>query len=314
MIGSSKDHPIERLTVSAADNADDEHLRTALAEIAGQDPTLTIDAEQRGILHTLEGSGTSHLGSICDCLRGEYHVAINVGPLEAVLLETIRKPAEAEGKYIRQIGGHGNYGHCWLHIEPSKPHEGYAFTSTVSADALPHDYLSSIDRGVQQTMHSGVLSGQHLVDLKVTVVDGSYHETDSNNFAFQIAGAIALKNAVQKAVPVILEPMMSVEIEVPQGLAAAIRNEIYTHRGRVESDLAADGLSEIQAIVPLAELLLSNSSTLAEFPTELTGYEPVSRGGRSTDEGAGVTANKPNHPRQGRGSESAWPDPPSQAE
>ena len=301
--------PIVRLTVSASDSTHDKRLQTALVEIAAQDPTLRVDAEQMGIAHSLEGSSASHLESICNRLRDEYHLAINVSPPEAVLVETICKSGEAEGKFIRQVGGLGNYGHCKLHIEPSKSGEGYVFASAVSHDALPEEYLSSIERGVQSAMRLGVLSGHHLVDLKVTVVDGSYHAEDSNPVAFEMAGTIALRDAVRNAAPILLEPMMLVEIEeVPQELAATIRDEVNSHRGRVDRELTVNGWSEFRAIVPLSELLLSSSRLLAEFKTEFAGYEPVSDGGVSGDNGTGVTANKPSRPPHRRRSEMVRPD------
>jgi elongation factor G len=309
MSRSSKNHPIVHRTVSAADSTDDKRLQTALVEIASQDLTVSIISQQMRISHSLEGKSASQLESICDRLRDEYHLAINVSQPKAVLLETIRETGEGEGKFIRQIGGYGNYGHCKLHIEPNKSEEGYMFTSTVSDDVLPHEYVNSIDRGVQQAMQIGVLSGHHLVDLTATVIDGSYHVQDSNPIAFEIAGLTALQNAVRRASPVLLEPMMAVEIEVPEGLGDAIRHEIHRHRGRVERKVTVNDRSEIEAIVPLSELLLSSSRGLAEFPSEFAGYEPVSDDGISSEDGSGVTANKPNYPRPGRGSEAARPDP-----
>ena len=309
MSGSSMLPPIVRLTVSASDSTDDERLQTALVEIDAQDTTLRVDAQQMGIAHSLEGTSASHLESICNRLRDEYHLAINVSPPEAVLVETIRKSGEAEGKFIRQVGGLGNYGHCKLHIEPSTSGEGYVFASAVSHDALPKEYLSSIERGVQSAMRLGVLSGRPLVDLKVTVVDASYHALDSNPMAFEFAGAVALKDAVRNAAPVLLEPMMLVEIEeLPQELAATIRDEVKMHRGRIDRELTVNGWSEFRAIVPLSELLLSSSHLLAEFPAEFAGYEPVADGGVSGENGTGVPANKPSRPPHGRRSETARPD------
>ncbi|MFZ0747663.1 MAG: hypothetical protein WAM85_24880 [Terracidiphilus sp.] len=309
MSESSNGPPIVRLTVTAEDGDDDKRLQAVLVEIAGQDPALRIDAEPRGIAHPLSGASASHLESICNRLRDEYHLTINVSPLEAVLVETIRKSGEAEGKFIRQVGGLGNYGHCKLHIEPIKSGQGYVFASEVSDNVLPHEYLSSIERGVQRAMRVGVLSGHPLVDLKVTVVDGSYHALDSNPMAFEMAATVAFKNAVRNAAPVLLEPMMAVEIEeVPQELAATIREDVSMHRGRIERDLTVNGWSEFRAIVPLSELLLSSSRLLAEFPREFAGYEPASDGGVSGDDGIGVPAIKPNFPRQGRSFQADTPD------
>jgi elongation factor G len=158
-------------------------------------------------------------------------------------------------------------------------------------------------------MQSGVLSGRHLVDLKVTVTHGSYHAEDSNPIAFEIAGSTALQNAVQNAPRVLLEPVMALEIEVPERLAATIRREILVHRGRVEHQQIVNSWVEIEAIVPLSELLLSSSHGLAEFPSEFAGYETVSDDDISNENGPGVTENKPNYPQRGRGSETARPEP-----
>jgi elongation factor G len=224
------------------------------------------------------------------------------------LLETIRECGEAEGKFIRQIGGAGNYGHCKLRIESIKAGESYVFTSALGDDVLPHEYLSSIERGVKRSMQLGVHSGRHLVDLKVTVVDGSYHAEDSNPMAFEIAGMIALEHAFRNAAPVVLEPIMAVEIEVPEELEAATQNEIHQHRGRVETNVIANGWREIRAVVPLSELLVSNSG-IAVCPMEFVGYEVVQDDGSSDESGSGVTANKPNGPKPYRRSEMARPDP-----
>jgi elongation factor G len=299
MSGSSKGHPIFHLVVSAADGADDKRLQTALVEIAGQDPSVGINTQPQERLYSLEGRAESDLESVCDRLRDEYQLGINVGALKAVFLETIRKHAEAEGKYIRQTGGMGNYGHCKLRIDPSNPGKGYEFINDIRGGAVPNKYIKSIEKGVLGAMEMGILAGFPVVDVKVTLCDGSYHEGDSNEMAFKFAGSIAFKEAARKASPVVLELVMAVEIEVPEELTSAIRSEIQTHRGRVENRLTANGFSEIKAVVPLSELLASSSRGLAEFPMEFAGYEAVRDNGSSDENGSGVTANRPNDPRPG---------------
>lgn len=308
MSESSTDRPILRLVVSAVDGADDTQLRAALSQIAGQNTSVNVNAQPQDGHYSLEGRAESDLDSICDRLRDEYHLAINVGPPTAILLETVRKQAEGEGKYIRQTGGSGNYGHCKLRIEPDVPGKGYEFINDAKVGSIPSEYVESIDKGIQAAMKQGVLGGFPVVDVKVTLYDGSYHETDSNPMAFNFAALIAFKEAAKKASPVLLEPVMAVEIEVPEELSAATRQEIYQHRGRIESHVTADGFSEIEALVPLSELLVS-SSGISGCPMEFAGYEAVRDSGFTDENGSGVTANKPNGPRPGRRSETARPDP-----
>jgi len=309
MSGPRHDRPFLRLVVSAADAVDDQRLQMALAEIARQKhPSVIINTHPKDGTYDLEGTTESELDSICDLLRDEHHLAISVGPPTAILLETVRKPAEAEGKYIRQTGGSGNYGHCKLRIEPDEPGKGYQFINDTKAGSVPSEYIDSIDQGIQDAMRQGVLAGFPMVDVKVTLYDGSFHETDSNPMAFTFAGSIAFKEAAKKASPVLLEPMMAIEIEVLQELAPATRREVHAHRGRIESNVTADGFSAIKAVVPLSELLVS-SSRFAVCPMEFAGYEAVRDNGSSDENGLGVTANKPNGPRPNRRSEMARPDP-----
>ena len=308
MSESSKGRAFLRLVISAVDSTNDTYLQAALVRIARQNTSVTFNAQPRGGRYSLEGRTESDLDSVCDRLRDEYHLAINFGPPTAVLLETVRKQAEAEGKYIRQTGGSGNYGHCKLRIEPNEPGEGYKFINAISGGSVPSEYIRSIDQGIQTAMRQGILAGFPVVDVRVTLYDGSYHETDSNAAAFTFAGSIAFKEAAKYANRVLLEPMMAIEIEVPEELSAATRNEIYAHRGRVESNLSENGFSEIRAVVPLSELLVSDSG-IAVYPMEFVGYEAVQDNGLSDENGSDVIANKPNGPKPGGRSELAGPDP-----
>ena len=308
MSKSSTNRPILRLLVSPLNGADNSRLQAALVEIAGQDTSVNVNAQPQEGHYSLEAMTESALDSVCDRLRDEYRLSIDVGPPAAILLETVRRQAEAEGKYIRQTGGSGNYGHCKLRIEPAEPGKGYQFINDTGAGSVPSEYIHSIDQGIQTAMRQGVLAGIPVVDVKVTLYDGSFHETDSNPMAFTFAGSIAFKEAAKRASPVLLEPMMAIEIEVPQELAPATRHEVYRHRGRIESNVTANGFSEIKAVVPLSELLVS-SSGIAVFPMEFAGYEALRDSGSSDENGSGVTANKPNGPRPNRRSEMARPGP-----
>jgi elongation factor G len=294
MTGSSKGRPYLYLTVSAVDSGDDERLQKAMVEMDGHDPLTSVIPQPMQGSHIVEGETESQLDAICDRLRDEYKLSIKVGAPTVVLLETIREIGEAEGRYIRRTGGSANYGHCKLRIEPNVTGEGYSFISSVPGGVLPNEYVSSIDRGVQRAMQSGILRGFPLVDLKVNLIDGSYHAVDSNPEAFEIAGSIAFEHAARKASPVLLEPVMLVEIDVPDAFTAIVEPDIFQHRGRIDRMVSENGRSEIKAIVPLAELLASGFSSLAEFPTEFAGYEAVSDDGASDENGLGVTANKPN--------------------
>ena len=169
--------------------------------------------------------------------------------------ETIRKAAEAEGKYIRQTGGSGNYGHCWLRVEPNAPGEGYEFINEIKGGVVPKEYIKPIDQGVQGAMELGILAGFPMVDVKVTLFDGSYHEVDSNEMAFKFAGSIAFKEAARKAHPVLLEPVMAVEVTVPEEFMGVIIGDINSRRGRIEGMEHAGGSQVIKAMVPVAELL-----------------------------------------------------------
>lgn len=309
MRGSSKGRHFLYLTVSAVDSVDEERLRKALTEIDSRDPKISFNPQVKRGAFVIEGDSESQLDSVCDRLRDEYKITIHVGAPIAILLETVRKSGEAEGKYIRQVGGSGNYGHCKLRVEPNEPGKGYSFTNLVPADLLPNEYVSSVDRGVWGAMQSGILHGHPTVDLKVTLVDGSYHVQDSNPKAFEIAGSIAFEHAARKASPVLLEPVMLVEIDVPDAFTPMVEPDIFKRRGRIDRMVSENGRSEIRAIVPVAELLASGFSSLTECPTQFAGYEAVSDDGTSDENGQGVTANKPNRPLAGGRSEMAWPEP-----
>ena len=301
MRASSKDHPIVSLTVNSPDGDAAEHLQRALSELTHFDPTVRVSNPSAGHF-VLAGRRVAQLQVICDRIRDELHLAIQVSAAKAVLLETIRRTAEAEGKYIRQSGGRGNYGHCWLLIEPRQPSEGYQFTSEIRGGEVPNEYIRPIEEGVLGAMESGILAGYPIVDVKVTLSGGSYHEADSNELAFRFAGSIAFKEAAKKAFPVLLEPVMTVEVTVPEEQTGTAIVDINSRRGRIGGMELLAGSQLIKAIVPLSELLGSRSGGLAEFPMEFAGYEEVHHRGGFDGTVPGVPAILPKVPNQGRGS------------
>ncbi len=303
MSESSKGRPILRLALSAMNIADSSRLQAALSKIGAQDASIKINAQPQEGYFSLDGGTTSDLDSICDRLQREHHLAIKVGALTAILVETIRRQAEAEGKYIRQVGGSGNYGHCKLRVEPNEPGKGYDFINDIKGGVVPKEYIKPIDQGVQGAMELGILAGFQMVDIKVTLFDGSYHEGDSNEMAFKFAGSIALKEAARKASPVLLEPVMAVEVMVPEEFMGVIIGDIKSHRGRIKGMEHAAGMQLIKAIVPLAELL--RSPRFNESSMEFAGYEEVPNWGGFDKTEPGVPAILPRHPNQGQGSVAA---------
>ncbi len=275
-----------------------------MARIAREGPGVSIDAEPEGA-YILSGNSVSYLESIGDRIRGEYHCAINVSPIKVVFLETIRKQTEAEGKYIRQTGGSGNYGHCWLRIEPNEPGKGYEFINEIKGGVVPKEYIKPIDQGIQGALELGIRAGFPVVDVKAILFDGSYHEVDSNEMAFKFAGSIAFKEAARKASPVVLEPVMAVEVTVPEEQMGTTIGDINSHRGRIEGMERVAGSQLIKAIVPLSEMLGSRSRWLAEFPMQFAGYEEVPHWGGFDGTEPGVPATLPKVPKQGRGSVAA---------
>jgi len=299
------DRPFLQLEIGANDDADYDRLQAALAEIIGLDPRLRTTRRPQRRLFILQGREKADFQWVCDRLRDTYQLPVNVGLLDAVFLESICKGAEGEGKYIRQTGGKGNYGHCKLRIEPSETGDGYEFVNDIRDGAVPNQYIKPIEEGVLAAMEMGILSGFPVVDVKVTLYGGSYHEADSNEMAFKLAGATAFKEAGRNASPVLLEPMMAVVIEVPEQLAPATQRQINALRGRIGNKLSKGGLIQLTAIVPLSELLASGAGRFAKRPMEFAGYEPVLNQGPSDENGSSVIANKPNGPQPGNRSAAA---------
>jgi elongation factor G len=263
--------------------ADQEKMGVALSRLADEDPTFKVRTDEESGQTIISGMGELHLEILVDRMRREHKVEANVGEPKVAFRETIRKSAEAEGKYIRQTGGSGNYGHCKLRIEPNTPGAGYEFINAIKSGSIPKEYIKPIDQGVQGAIELGILAGYPLVDIKVTLYDGSYHEVDSNEMAFKFAGSIAFKEAARKASPVLLEPVMAVEVTVPEEFVGTIIGDINSRRGRVEHMDRVGGSQVIKAIVPLKEMfgyvndIRSSTQGRASYSMQFARYEEAPR-------------------------------------
>jgi len=263
--------------------ADQEKMGIALARLADEDPTFKVRTDEDSGQTIISGMGELHLEIIVDRMRREHKVEANVGEPKVAFRETIRKKAEAEGKYIRQTGGSGNYGHCWLRIEPNEPGKGYEFSNDIKGGTVPKEYIKPIDQGVQGALELGILAGFPMVDVKVSLFDGSYHEVDSNEMAFKFAGSMAFKEAARKASPVLLEPVMAVEVTVPEEHMGTIIGDINSRRGRIEGMEHQAGSQVIKAIVPLKEMfgyvndIRSSTQGRASYTMQFARYEEAPR-------------------------------------
>jgi elongation factor G len=232
--------------------AGQEKMGIALAKLAEEDPTFKTHTDQETGQTIISGMGELHLEIIVDRLTREFKVECNVGKPQVAYKETIRKAVRAEGKFVRQSGGRGQYGHCWIEMEPSEGE--YTFENGVVGGAIPKEYIQPIDDGIREASQSGIVAGYPTINFKVKVVDGSYHDVDSNEMAFKIAGSMAFKNAMAKADPALLEPMMKVEIVVPEDYMGDVMGDVNGRRGRIEGMEAQAGAQIIRAFVPLSEM------------------------------------------------------------
>jgi elongation factor G len=310
---NAQSRPVISVAVRPKADDDRENLQRALSDLIREDPTLRIAAGTTIGETTISGMGELHLEITCDRVSREYGIQIDVGTPMVIYLETIRKQAEAEGKYIRRTS-RSQYAHVKVRLEPLEPGSGYKFADEITNDAVPAEFVEPVNLGIQEAMKAGISAGHEVVDLRAVLYDGSYHDIDSNEMAFKIAGSTAFKEAARKASPVLLEPVMSVEVVMPEGFAGAIMGDLSSRRGRIEGMEHRAGSQVIKAIVPLAEMfgyaihMRSITQGRASYSMHFDRYEVVPhRGERGGDE-AGVTANKPKSPKRGTGFASAQLD------
>ena len=275
--------PVIEVAVEPKTKADQEKMGMALAKLAQEDPTFRVRTDPDSAQTIIAGMGELHLEIIVDRMMREYKVEANVGKPQVNYRETIRSNAEAEGKYIRQTGGSGNYGHAKIRISPNEPGKGYEFSNDTKGGSIPKEYIKPIDQGIQDAMQRGVLAGYEMVDVKVSLYDGSYHDVDSNEMAFKIAGSIAFKEAARKAKPVLLEPVMSVEVTVPDEYMGTIIGDLNSRRGRIEGMEMVGGVQAIRATVPLSTMfgyathMRSSTQGRANYSMEFKQYEEAPR-------------------------------------
>jgi elongation factor G len=275
--------PVIEVAVEPKTKVDQEKMGMALAKLAQEDPTFKVRTDITNGQTIISGMGELHLEIIVDRMMREYKVEANVGKPQVNYRETIRAKAEAEGKYIRQTGGSGNYGHAKIRIEPNEPGKGYEFSNDTKGGTIPKEYIKPIDQGIQEALLGGILAGYEMVDIKVSLYDGSYHDVDSNEMAFKIAGSMAFKEAARKAKPVLLEPVMAVEVTVPEEYMGTIIGDLNSRRGRIEGMEMVGGVQAIKATVPLSTMfgyataMRGSTQGRANFSMEFKQYEEAPR-------------------------------------
>ena len=273
--------PVIDIAIEPKSKADQERLGVSLMKLAVEDPSFRVRSDEETGQTIIAGMGELHLEIIVDRLLREFKVEANVGKPQVAYRETITKQAEAEGKYIRQTGGRGQYGHIWLRLIPNQPGAGFSFDSKIVGGVVPKEYIPAVEKGVIEAMESGVLAGYQMVDVKVEAIDGSYHEVDSSEIAFKIAGSMAFKEASRNAKPVLLEPIMECEVVTPDEFMGDVIGDLNSRRGKVHAMAPRSGVQVIEAQVPLAEMfgyatdLRSRTQGRATYTMQFSHYAPV---------------------------------------
>ncbi|MFN8495399.1 MAG: elongation factor G [Caldilineaceae bacterium] len=276
--------PVIKVAVEPKSKADQDKLTESLIKLAEEDPTFQVNYDDQTGQTVIAGMGELHLDIIVDRLKREFRVQCNVGRPQVAYRETITRQTKIEGRFVRQSGGRGQYGHVWLELEPNEPGKGIDFEERIVGGSVPREYFSAVEKGVREAAENGVLAGYPLVDVKIALIDGSYHEVDSSEMAFKIAGSMALKDGAQKAGPILLEPVMRVETIVPEDHVGDVVGDFSSRRGAIEGmDPRPGNVQAITAIVPLSEMfgyatdLRSVTSGRGNFSMQFERYAPVSQ-------------------------------------
>lgn len=246
--------PVISQAIEPATKSDEEKMGMALARLVKEDPTFKVSSNHETGQTLISGMGELHLEIMVDRMKREYNVVANVGKPQVAYRETVKVGAQAEGKYIKQSGGKGQYGHCYLKVEPNESGKGFEFINAIKGGAIPREYIPAVEKGVVETMQSGVVAGYPVVDLKVTLFDGSYHDVDSSEAAFKVAGSMAFKDACRLASPILLEPIMDVEVIAPDKFVGDVTGSLSSKRGQIQKTESKGNLHVISAKVPLSEL------------------------------------------------------------
>jgi elongation factor G len=273
--------PVIAVAIEPKTRADEEKLGVSLSRLALEDPTFRVTSEEETSQTLIHGMGELHLEIIVDRLLREFRVEANVGKPQVAYRETIRKKGEAQGKFVRQTGGRGQYGDVYIEVEPNEPGGGFVFENKIVGGAVPKEYVPAVEKGIKEAMETGVLAGYPMVDIKVQLTDGSYHEVDSSEMAFKIAGSMGFKEAVRRAKPVLLEPVMDVEVVTPEEYMGAIVGDLNSRRGRILSMEARGSSQVIRANVPLGQMfgyateMRSMTQGRATYTMQFARYEEV---------------------------------------
>jgi len=273
--------PVISIAIEPKSKADQEKLGLSLQKLATEDPSFKVRTDEETGQTIISGMGELHLEIIVDRLLREFSVGANVGKPQVAYRETVRKGVEQQGKFIRQTGGRGQYGDVWIKLEPQKPGGGFEFVDAVKGGSIPREYIPAVEKGIKEATENGVLAGYPIVDVKVTLFDGSYHDVDSSEIAFKIAGSMAFKQAARKASPVLLEPIMSVEVVVPEDFMGDVIGDLSSRRGKVLGMDTRPAAQAIDARVPLAQMfgyatdLRSMTQGRATYTMQFSHYEPV---------------------------------------
>lgn len=273
--------PVISIAIEPKTKADQDKLSVALGKLASEDPSFRVRVDEETGQTVISGMGELHLEIIVDRLKREFKVEANIGNPQVAYRETFRKTVKTEGKYIKQSGGKGNYGHCWLEMTPLEPGSGFEFENKIVGGAIPKEYIPAIEKGITEAMENGIVAGYPVVDFKVTVFDGSFHEVDSNEMAFKIAASMAFKDGMKQASPVLLEPIMKVEVVTPDEYMGDVMGDLSSRRGRIEGMNVQGNAQVINAMVPLKQMfgysteLRSITQGRATYTMQFDHYEEV---------------------------------------
>jgi elongation factor G len=247
--------PVIHVAVEPKTKVDQEKMGIALGRLAAEDPSFRVRTDEESGQTIMSGMGELHLEILVDRMKREFGVEANVGAPQVAYREAIRKSVEVEGKYAKQTGGRGQYGHVWIKMEPNETGKGFEFIDAIKGGTVPREFIPAVEKGLRESLPNGVLAGFPVVDVKVTLFDGSYHDVDSNENAFKMAASMAFKDGMRKASPVLLEPMMSVEVETPEDYTGTVMGDLSSRRGMVQGmDDMAGGSKSVKAEVPLSEM------------------------------------------------------------
>ena len=273
--------PVISIAIEPKSKADQEKLGLSLQKLATEDPSFKVRTDEETGQTIISGMGELHLEIIVDRLLREFNVGANVGRPQVAYKETVRRSVEQQGRFVRQTGGRGQYGDVWIKLEPQQPGAGFEFVDAVKGGSIPREYIPAVEKGIKEATETGALAGYPVVDVKVTLFDGSYHDVDSSEIAFKIAGSMAFKEATRKASPVLLEPIMSVEVVVPEDFMGDVIGDISSRRGKVLGMDTRPAAQAIDARVPLAQMfgyatdLRSMTQGRATYTMQFSHYEPV---------------------------------------